>query len=417
MTGLVHFSLDASSNDTAAPPINFVEGAPANTVNNSIRAMMAALAAYEADNSGSLVASGAAGNLLILSTNQIFTLANFSKAFTLAFTADAVNSGPVSIVVDGITRLLHRPGSIPLGPGDISPGRVYRVAYVPALSRFIVVSPEIVPPGTYGHFATPASIPSGWIECDGSAVGRDTHAALFGRIGAFAGPGNGSTTFNLPDLGGRAIFSRNGAVPRLTAAGGINGNVVGAVGGADTVTLSVAQMPAHGHDAEADEAGGRVASETGQAGAHDHGGLTGDASATGSVGTTEPSGAHNHSGNANANGQHAHPVLYETLFGFQSGGGLTAVIAIGGGPNSGNTNQAGNHTHALTVNNSAEHAHGVSTGAVPPHDHEIAGVEHHRHSIPAVDPHTHPVTVENTGNGAAHPNMPPGIVGVIAIKA
>lgn len=49
-----------------------------------------------------------------------------------------------------------------------------------------------------------ASPPAGWLVCDGSAVSRTTYANLFTAIGTTWGGGNGSTTFNLPDLRGRA---------------------------------------------------------------------------------------------------------------------------------------------------------------------------------------------------------------------
>lgn len=46
--------------------------------------------------------------------------------------------------------------------------------------------------------------PSGWLACDGSAVNRTTYAALFTALGTTFGVGNGSTTFNLPDMRGRS---------------------------------------------------------------------------------------------------------------------------------------------------------------------------------------------------------------------
>lgn len=49
-----------------------------------------------------------------------------------------------------------------------------------------------------------ATPPSGWLVCDGSAVSRDTYSTLFAAIGTTWGTGDGSTTFNLPDLRGRA---------------------------------------------------------------------------------------------------------------------------------------------------------------------------------------------------------------------
>lgn len=61
-----------------------------------------------------------------------------------------------------------------------------------------------VPPGAVFHFAM-ASVPTGYLECNGVAVSRSTYAALFAAIGTTFGAGNGSTTFNLPDLRGEFI--------------------------------------------------------------------------------------------------------------------------------------------------------------------------------------------------------------------
>ena len=47
--------------------------------------------------------------------------------------------------------------------------------------------------------------PSGWLECDGSAISRTTYSSLFAIIGTTFGEGNGSTTFNLPDLRGEFV--------------------------------------------------------------------------------------------------------------------------------------------------------------------------------------------------------------------
>jgi microcystin-dependent protein len=58
-----------------------------------------------------------------------------------------------------------------------------------------------LPPGMMAPYAT-TSAPDGWLACDGSAVSRTTYAALFDAIGTTWGVGDGSTTFNLPDLQG-----------------------------------------------------------------------------------------------------------------------------------------------------------------------------------------------------------------------
>lgn len=64
-----------------------------------------------------------------------------------------------------------------------------------------ITSPPI-PTGTLHAFAG-ATAPLGYLLCDGTAVSRTTYASLFAVVGTTYGSGNGSTTFNLPDLRGR----------------------------------------------------------------------------------------------------------------------------------------------------------------------------------------------------------------------
>lgn len=62
----------------------------------------------------------------------------------------------------------------------------------------------VVPAGAIIPFAM-GTAPSGWLVCNGAAVSRTTYSALFAAIGTTYGAGNGSTTFNLPDLRGEFI--------------------------------------------------------------------------------------------------------------------------------------------------------------------------------------------------------------------
>lgn len=79
--------------------------------------------------------------------------------------------------------------------------------------------------------------PSGWLMCDGSAVSRTTYIDLYNVIGTAFGEGDGSTTFNLPDLRGRFIRGRDagqGCDPdagyrEAMATGGNTGDSVGSV--------------------------------------------------------------------------------------------------------------------------------------------------------------------------------------------
>ena len=71
------------------------------------------------------------------------------------------------------------------------------------------VSIQGVPPGAVMHFAMTAP-PAGWLAADGTAVSRSTYASLFSAIGTTFGVGNGTTTFNLPDLRGEFIRGFDG---------------------------------------------------------------------------------------------------------------------------------------------------------------------------------------------------------------
>lgn len=63
----------------------------------------------------------------------------------------------------------------------------------------------INPVGTIIAYAANGSIPEGYLPCNGAAVSRATYAALFEVIGTLYGAGDGSTTFNLPDLTDRFL--------------------------------------------------------------------------------------------------------------------------------------------------------------------------------------------------------------------
>ena len=93
-----------------------------------------------------------------------------------------------------------------------------------------------------------ASVPSGFLECNGAAVSRSTYSALFAIVGTTYGAGDGSSTFNTPDLqdnipvgksNNKAVGSTGGA--NTVAA---TGNVAGSTANA---SLSTAQLASHAH--------------------------------------------------------------------------------------------------------------------------------------------------------------------------
>lgn len=85
-----------------------------------------------------------------------------------------------------------------------------------------------------------AAAPSGWLLCDGGAVSRTTYADLFALIGVTFGAGDGSTTFNVPDLRGRTVIGTG-------TGSGLSPRAIGDQIGEETHVLTLAESPSHTH--------------------------------------------------------------------------------------------------------------------------------------------------------------------------
>jgi microcystin-dependent protein len=108
-------------------------------------------------------------------------------------------------------------------------------------------SPGGIASGTITMFAGTAA-PSGWEICDGRAISRTTYSDLFTAISTTYGSGDGSTTFNVPDLRGRfglgADNMGGSSANRVVATEADN---LGQSSGAENVTLDETQIPSHTH--------------------------------------------------------------------------------------------------------------------------------------------------------------------------
>lgn len=106
---------------------------------------------------------------------------------------------------------------------------------------------EGIPTGTIVPWSD-SSLPTGFLECNGAAVSRTTYAALFAIVGTTYGAGDGSTTFNVPDLQDNVAVGKSNN-KALASSGGANtvtstGNVAGSTANA---TLTEAQLASHNH--------------------------------------------------------------------------------------------------------------------------------------------------------------------------
>ena len=102
-----------------------------------------------------------------------------------------------------------------------------------------------------GNFA-----PRGWAYCDGQLLAVSQNDALFSLLGTVYG-GDGRTTFGLPDMRGR-IPIHAGTGP------GLSQRRLGAKSGAETVTVTVNQMPSHSHDVPVSAAGASSGNPSGK---------------------------------------------------------------------------------------------------------------------------------------------------------
>ena len=247
------WSHTGAANASADSTVNWAEGMAPSAVNDSARAMMARLAEWRDDISGTIVTSGTS-TAYTLSTNQGFdNLADMNGAM-IAFVPHVTNGATVTITVDGLTaRPLRSAPGVELTSGVIVQGTPYVATYNNSDGAFYLqgftVNPYVIPIGGLMPYVGASAPNSAFVLPFGQAISRTTYATLFGLVGGTFGGGDGSSTFNVPDLRDRAIFglgNMGGTNAGLITASGGNwdGTVLGNTGGGQNQTLTVAQLPA-----------------------------------------------------------------------------------------------------------------------------------------------------------------------------
>jgi len=213
-----------------------------------------------------------------------------------------------------------------------------------------------IPTGSVQMFAG-STAPVNWLMCDGSAVSRTTYAALFALIGTTYGVGNGSTTFNLPDMRSRMPVG-------VGQGSGFTNRTLGATGGAESVTLTDAQSGLVGHTH-----GNTLSATTGtESTSHTHDishGHTASSALSGTLDHTHGAGTLFANGRQSASATHGHTGTTTAATAASNAGATNYSIAIGGSTGSPASLA---HSHGVTVDgfsgssgaDSSDHSHAVT---------------------------------------------------------
>lgn len=262
-----NWSRTASSNATADSTVNWAEGQSPSSVNDSARAMMASTAGFRDDISGA-IATGGTSTAYTVASYQVFdTLAHLNGQM-IAFTPHTTNGATVTLNVDGLgAKALRSAPSVELPAGVLIEGTPYLALYNNSDSAFYLHgffgNPYGIPIGSSVDFWGSSAPNSSFVLAYGQAISRTTYSALFSLLSTTYGSGDGSTTFNVPDLRGRVIAGKDdmggSAASRIGSVVTDNGTIVGATlgstGGSPTHVLTTAEIPAHTHNNSLNDSG------------------------------------------------------------------------------------------------------------------------------------------------------------------
>src|ERR1700693_3769663 len=204
------WSHTASSNATADNTINWAEGMAPSAVNDSARAMMARLAEWRDDVSGTIATAGTPTAYTVASNEGFDNFADMNGAM-IAFVPHATNGATVTLNVDGLGAKPLRFGpSLELQSGVLIQGTPYAVSYNNSDGAWYLqggfANPYGIPLGGLLPYTGTTAPNSAFVLPYGQAISRTAYATYFALVGTPFGSGDGSTTFNVLDLRDRAIF-------------------------------------------------------------------------------------------------------------------------------------------------------------------------------------------------------------------
>lgn len=244
---------------------------------------------------GRLTFATTSGSRNAINLTNAIAITSYIKGQTFRFIPTDNNTGAVTVAVDGLAAKAVKVNGTDLTAGQILSGSVITITFDGTdFEMNVGTTPAAVGVGSVMAYPLP-TVPTGWLECDGSAVSRTSYAALFSVLGTSYGTGDGSTTFNLPNY--KDFFLR-GFDAAGTDAGSRTNRGDGATG-ANVGTKQADQIRSHVHTGQTASAGNHthlVQIDKSGATQGSSGRLRGDGGAsTGPNGyTTDPGGDHSH---------------------------------------------------------------------------------------------------------------------------
>lgn len=241
----------------------------------------------------------------------------------LRISSSPTYAGPMLESIKGVTTtaLLDAAGNLTLSGDLVVSGNVSIAGSVPTHTHNdSAQGGRVIPAGALMPYAGTTAIPEGWLLCDGQTVSRSTYADLFAAIGATYGSGDGSTTFQVPNLKGR--------VPVGSDSGQSEFSSLGQTGG------SKSSVASHSHGVS-----------------HTHAGSTGSMSANSTHAHTYPVGGSGSSGAISSQVVHA-----------------SSNVTAGATPNV--SNASTEHTHTFSTGEPSEptsSSAGTASGNLQPY--------------------------------------------------
>jgi microcystin-dependent protein len=250
------WSQTAATNASADGSINWAEGQAPSSVNDSARAMMAAVAKYRDDIAGAITTGGSSTAYTVTSNQSFDTLAHLSGQM-IAFVPHTTSAGSagsqITLNVDGLgAKPIRLAPSVEIPSGTLVQGTPYVATYNNSDGAFYLqgfgTNPYQIPLGAMLPYTGSTAPNTAFVLPFGQAISRTTYATYFSLVSTTFGAGDGSTTFNVIDMRGRLPIGQDNmggsAASRVTTAGSsIDGMTIGANGGGQNVSILQGNLP------------------------------------------------------------------------------------------------------------------------------------------------------------------------------